>query len=190
MNKYHIRFNTGHNGSDLVWRVFENGQEHLVKSFKINVPVFDEITVEDDITKWNICCYGQMTLIDGVAKIDNVEVKTQQCSIKISNSNVTYNDYKEFDAAIEEILCLKYGEEFVFEFDVWWRQSNIDYRVKNYPLHLKVWDPMSKSSTTIWETDNSIDQFVKYFFNHDMFLKFKDALTARGWTISGPDIEI
>ena len=49
---------------------------------------------------------------------------------------------------------------------------------------------MSNSSTTIWETDNSLDQFVKYFFNHDMFLKFKDALTARGWTVSSLDIEI
>jgi hypothetical protein len=49
---------------------------------------------------------------------------------------------------------------------------------------------MSKSSTTIWETDNGIDQFMKYFFNHDMFLKFKDALTERGWTISNPVIEL
>ena len=114
----------------------------------------------------------------------------QRCSIKISNLNVNYQDYKEFDSAVEEILLSKYGEEFIFEFDVWWRQANIDYRVKNYSLHLKVWDPMSKSSTTIWETDNNMDQYVKYFFNHDMFLKFKDALTARGWTVSGPDIEI
>ena len=114
----------------------------------------------------------------------------QRCLINISNLNVAYNDYKEFDSAIEKILFLKYGEEFIFEFDVWWRQSTIDYKVKNYPLHLKVWDPMSKSSTTIWETDNGIDQFMKYFFNHDMFLKFKDALTERGWTISDPVIEL
>jgi hypothetical protein len=114
----------------------------------------------------------------------------QRCSINISNLNVAYNDYKEFDSAIEKILFVKYGEEFIFEFDVWWRQSTIDYKVKNYPLHLKVWDPMSKSSTTIWETDNGIDQFMKYFFNHDMFLKFKDALTERGWIISNPVIEL
>jgi hypothetical protein len=69
VNKYHIRFNTGYNGSDLVWRVFENGQEHLVKSFKITAPMFDEVTVEDGVTKWNVCCYGYMTVKDGVAII-------------------------------------------------------------------------------------------------------------------------
>ena len=69
MNKYHIRFNTGHNESDLVWRVFENGQEHLVKSFKITAPMFDEVTVEHGTTKWNVCCYGYMTIKDDVATI-------------------------------------------------------------------------------------------------------------------------
>jgi hypothetical protein len=55
---------------------------------------------------------------------------------------------------------------------------------------MEVWDIISKSSTTIWETANDINQFMKYFFNHDMFLKFKDALTERGWTISDPVIEL
>jgi hypothetical protein len=114
----------------------------------------------------------------------------QKCSITISNLNADYKDYKEFDSAVEEILFLKYGEEFIFDFDVWWRQSNIDYRVKNYPLHLKVWDPASKSSTTIWETDNDIDQFIKYFFNHDMFLKFKNALEEHEWVIGIPIVEL
>ena len=69
MNKYHLRFNTGHNGSGLVWRVFENGQEHLVKSFKITTPLFDEVTVEGDVTKWNVCCYGYMTIVNDIATI-------------------------------------------------------------------------------------------------------------------------
>ena len=69
MNKYHIRFNTQHNGSELVWRVLENGQEHLVKSFKITAPIFDEITVEDGVEKWNVCCYGYMTITNEVATI-------------------------------------------------------------------------------------------------------------------------
>lgn len=69
MNKYHIRFNTQHNGSGLVWRVFENGQEHLVKSFKITAPMFDETTLEDGVEKWNVCCYGYMTIADKVATI-------------------------------------------------------------------------------------------------------------------------
>lgn len=69
MNKYHIRFNHNHNGSDLVWRIFENGKEHLVKSFKITPTTFDEVTVENGVKKWNLCCYGNMTINDNVATI-------------------------------------------------------------------------------------------------------------------------
>ena len=47
MNHYLIRFNKsrgleGRGTVDHVWRVFENGNEYLVKHFKINVPVTDE----------------------------------------------------------------------------------------------------------------------------------------------------
>ena len=69
MNKYHVRFNTKHNGSGLTWRIFENGQEYLVKSFKITAPMFDEVTVEEGVEKWNVCCYGYMTLKDEIAII-------------------------------------------------------------------------------------------------------------------------
>jgi hypothetical protein len=69
VNKYHLRFNHNHNGSGLVWRVFENGQENLVKSFKITAPMFDEVTVEDGVEKWNVCCFGYMTIKDNVATI-------------------------------------------------------------------------------------------------------------------------
>ena len=62
MNKYHIRFNTRHNGSGLDWRIFENGTEHLVQSFKITAPTFSETTVENGVGKWNVCCYGYMTI--------------------------------------------------------------------------------------------------------------------------------
>ena len=69
MNKYHIRFNQDHKGSGLVWRVFENGVENLVSSLKILAPVFDEMTVENGVEKWNICCYGYLTIADGAATI-------------------------------------------------------------------------------------------------------------------------
>lgn len=69
MNKYHIRFNHDHNDTGLVWRVFENGVEHLVKSINIVAPVFDELTVENGVTKWNICCHGYMTITNNVAVI-------------------------------------------------------------------------------------------------------------------------
>lgn len=77
MNKYLIRFNTKHNGSELVWRVFENGVEHLVKNISIRVPVFTETSLEAGETKWNISCIGEMRIVDDVAyiveKIDSVE---------------------------------------------------------------------------------------------------------------------
>jgi hypothetical protein len=71
MNKYHIRFNTKHDGSDLVWRIFENGTEHLVKDFKITVPMFGETTTEFGVQKWNVACDGFMNIIDDIAYIDS-----------------------------------------------------------------------------------------------------------------------
>jgi hypothetical protein len=64
MNKYHIRFNKtrgnpGRGTLNHVWRVFENGQEYLVKHIQINVPCFDEVTAGPD---WNVCCYGTMQI--------------------------------------------------------------------------------------------------------------------------------
>jgi hypothetical protein len=69
IKKYHIRFNTNNNQTDLVWRVFENGVEHLVKSLNIRVPVSDSVTEEFGETKWNIYCEGNMFITDGVANI-------------------------------------------------------------------------------------------------------------------------
>ena len=63
MNKYHIRFNHQHNGSGFVWRVFENGVEYLTKQIIINAPTHGETTIEDGVTKWNICCEGTMEVI-------------------------------------------------------------------------------------------------------------------------------
>jgi hypothetical protein len=50
--------------------VFENGVEHLVKNFEINVPVCGESTMEDGIQKWNVVCEGHMQIRDGVAVIE------------------------------------------------------------------------------------------------------------------------
>ena len=63
MNHYLIRFNKsrgepGRGTLEHAWRVFENGQEYLVKHFKINVPVVDKTDGMD----WNVSCYGFMTL--------------------------------------------------------------------------------------------------------------------------------
>ncbi len=69
MNKYYIRFNTKHGESDLVWRVFENGSEMLVRNIDIRVPTIGESTMEGDVVKWNIACQGNMIIVDGVAII-------------------------------------------------------------------------------------------------------------------------
>jgi hypothetical protein len=70
VNHYSIRYNTQHGESDLVWRVFENGVEHLVKNFEIQVPVRGESTLENGIQKWNVACVGTMRIVDGVAIIE------------------------------------------------------------------------------------------------------------------------
>lgn len=64
MKRYHIRFNTKHADTGLVWRVFENGKEYLFKHISIEVPVRDEITIEDGVVKWNIACDGTL-IYDG-----------------------------------------------------------------------------------------------------------------------------
>jgi len=65
MNKYLIRFNksrgqAGRGTPEHVWRVFENGNEFLVKNFKINTLSFSEIDASG--LDWNLCCYGYMAL--------------------------------------------------------------------------------------------------------------------------------
>ena len=69
MNKYHVRFNTKHNGSDLVWRIFENGVEHLAKDVRLIGETYTECTQEHGETKWNIACNGRMVWVDCVAVI-------------------------------------------------------------------------------------------------------------------------
>lgn len=60
MYRYHIRYNTKHGDSNLVWRIFEDGIESLAENIKIYTPVFSESTVENGIVKWNIACDGQL----------------------------------------------------------------------------------------------------------------------------------
>lgn len=67
MNKYLIRFNKTHGqtgrGSDAhVWRVFENGVEHLATDVMINVKSWGEMDGSD----LNIACRGVMQKISVV----------------------------------------------------------------------------------------------------------------------------
>jgi hypothetical protein len=61
MNKYLIRFNKargqeGRGSEAHVWRVFENGVEHLATDVMVNVPSWGELDGQD----WNIACKGVM----------------------------------------------------------------------------------------------------------------------------------
>lgn len=69
MNKYHVRFNTKHDESGLVWRVFENGRENLAEDVRIIGETFTECTVENNETKWNIACHGRLIWVGKVAVI-------------------------------------------------------------------------------------------------------------------------
>lgn len=69
MSKFHVRFNTKHAGSGLVWRVFEDGVEHLATDVRILGETFTETTQEHGETKWNIACYGRIIWVDKVAVI-------------------------------------------------------------------------------------------------------------------------
>ena len=68
MSKFHIRFNTKHNGSELVWRIFEDGIEHLASDVRIYSPLYTETTIEYGETKWNVVCDGRIVW-DGTAAI-------------------------------------------------------------------------------------------------------------------------
>jgi hypothetical protein len=70
MKKYHIRYNTKHGDSDLVWRIFEDGKQYLVRDFLLTVPVFGEKTIEDGLEKWNVACYGKLKIVDDIASIE------------------------------------------------------------------------------------------------------------------------
>ena len=69
MKKYHVRFNTKHSGSKLVWRIFEDGVEHLATDVRIIGETYTECTYEHGETKWNIACMGRLVWVDQVAVI-------------------------------------------------------------------------------------------------------------------------
>lgn len=72
MKTYLLRFNTHHATSDrpdLVWRIFEDGVEHLVKQVSITTEVTGVSSEEFGVTKWNIGTKGYMEIRDDVTYI-------------------------------------------------------------------------------------------------------------------------
>ena len=72
MSKFHIRFNTKHDGNtSQVWRIFEDGTEHLASDVRIFSPMYTETTIEHGEIKWNVACNGRIIWDDTVAIITN-----------------------------------------------------------------------------------------------------------------------
>ncbi len=70
MAKFHVRFNTQHGGNMAqVWRVFEDGVEHLASDVQIYSPLYTETTQEHGQTKWNVACDGRLVWNGTVAII-------------------------------------------------------------------------------------------------------------------------
>ena len=56
-----LRFNTkAEPGNPLVWRVFVNGVEHLASGFEIHGYIYDIISKEYDVLKYNVGCKGRV----------------------------------------------------------------------------------------------------------------------------------
>jgi hypothetical protein len=56
-----LRFNTkAKDGDPLVWRVFINGVENLASSFEVQGYVYDIISYERDVKKYNVGCRGRV----------------------------------------------------------------------------------------------------------------------------------
>lgn len=56
-----VRFNTKAKENDpLVWRIFINGQEHLASGFEIQGHIYDIISYEGDVKKYNVGCRGRV----------------------------------------------------------------------------------------------------------------------------------
>lgn len=71
MSAIHIRFNTKHNNeTKLVWRVFEDGVEHLVENFHVhNKHMTTDVTYENGENKWNLFCEGTLEITNDIAYI-------------------------------------------------------------------------------------------------------------------------
>jgi hypothetical protein len=56
-----LRFNTkAEEGNPLVWRIFVNGNEHLASQFEVFGHIYDVISYEKDIKKFNVGCKGRV----------------------------------------------------------------------------------------------------------------------------------
>ncbi len=56
-----LRFNTkAEEGDPLVWRVYINGIEHLASGFEVHGYMYDQISYDGEIKKFNVGCKGRV----------------------------------------------------------------------------------------------------------------------------------
>ena len=56
-----LRFNTkAKEGDLLVWRVYVNGVEHLASGFEVHGYMYDQISYEAEVKKFNVGCKGRV----------------------------------------------------------------------------------------------------------------------------------
>lgn len=56
-----LRFNTKAKEEDsLVWRVYINGVEHLASGFEVHGYIYDQISYEGEVKKFNVGCKGRV----------------------------------------------------------------------------------------------------------------------------------
>ena len=56
-----LRFNTkAEEGNPLVWRVYINGVEHLASGFEVHGYMYDQISYEREVKKFNVGCKGRV----------------------------------------------------------------------------------------------------------------------------------
>lgn len=70
-----IRYNTKNDGSDLVWRVFVDGEQKLASKLEIYGYIYDEKTIENGEEKMNIACTGYVKWNGTKAIIKGIDEK-------------------------------------------------------------------------------------------------------------------
>jgi hypothetical protein len=84
-----IRFNKDHKSDIDVWRVFEDGVEHIVTAFALLVPANSDVTFERGEMKWNVLCRGELTIRDGVAYVQRANEENLHAPATIPASTQT-----------------------------------------------------------------------------------------------------
>jgi hypothetical protein len=56
-----LRFNTkAEEGNPLIWRIFVNGNENLASGFEVIGHVYDVMSYEKEVKKYNVGCKGRV----------------------------------------------------------------------------------------------------------------------------------